>query len=119
MLPGNEKYSLADMIRDTEDGIYIQGRGSFSIDQHRVNFQFGGDYFWEIKDGKLFRPLKKVLYRSNNPEFWNACDAICDDRYWKPFGVVNCGKGQPMQLARMTHGASHCRFRDIRVGGSK
>jgi TldD protein len=119
MLPGKEKYSIADMIKDTEDGVYIQGRGSFSIDQHRVNFQFGGDYFWEIKDGKLFRPLKKVLYRSNNPEFWNSCDAICDERYWRPFGVINCGKGQPNQTARMTHGASPARFRNIRVGGSK
>jgi TldD protein len=119
MLPGKEKYSIADMIKDTEDGVYIQGRGSFSIDQHRVNFQFGGDYFWEIKNGKLFRPLKKVLYRSNNPEFWNSCDAICDERYWRPFGVTNCGKGQPNQTARMTHGASPARFRNIRVGGSK
>jgi TldD protein len=119
LLPGKEKYSLADMIKDTEDGVYIQGRGSFSIDQHRVNFQFGGDYFREIKDGKLFRPLKKVLYRSNNPEFWNSCDAICDERFWKPFGVINCGKGQPNQTGRMTHGAAPARFRNIRVGGSK
>jgi TldD protein len=117
MLPGKEKYSLSDMISDTEDGVYIQGRGSFSIDQHRVNFQFGGDYFWEIKDGKLHRPLKKVLYRSNNPEFWNSCDKICDESHWRPFGVINCGKGQPMQAARMTHGASPCRFKNIRVGG--
>ena len=119
LLPGKEPYSVSDMIKDTEDGIYIQGRGSFSIDQHRVNFQFGGDYFWEIKNGKLFRPLKKVLYRSNNPEFWNSCDAICDERFWRPFGVVNCGKGQPMQAAVMTHGSAPARFRNIRVGGSK
>ncbi len=119
LLPGKEELSPAKLIGDTEDGVYIQGRGSFSIDQHRVNFQFGGDFFWEIKNGKLIRPLKKVLYRSNNPEFWNSCDAICDERFWKPFGVVNCGKGQPGQTARMTHGASPARFRNIRVGGSK
>ena len=119
LLPGKEALSLPDLIKDTEDGVYIQGQGSFSIDQHRVNFQFGGDYFWEIKNGKLFRPLKKILYRSCNPEFWNSCDAICDERYWKPFGVVNCGKGQPNQTGRMTHGAAPARFRNIRVGGSK
>ena len=119
MLPGEKDLSPAQLISDTDDGIYIQGRGSFSIDQHRVNFQFGGDFFWEVKNGKLIRPLKKVLYRSCNPEFWNSCDAICDKRYWQPFGVVNCGKGQPGQTARMTHGASTARFRGIKVGGSK
>ncbi len=119
LLPGKEELTPAQLISDTEDGVYIQGRGSFSIDQHRVNFQFGGDFFWEIKDGKLTRPLKKVLYRSNNPEFWNSCDAICDKRFWQPFGVVNCGKGQPGQRGRMTHGAAPARFRNIRVGGSK
>ncbi|MCB5228467.1 MAG: TldD/PmbA family protein [Candidatus Cloacimonetes bacterium] len=119
MLPGKEPLTPSQLIADTEDGVYIQGRGSFSIDQHRVNFQFGGDFFWEIKNGKLHRPLKKVLYKSNNPEFWNSCDAICDERFWRPFGVINCGKGQPSQTARMTHGSSVARFRNIRVGGSQ
>ncbi len=117
--PGKKRLSPQELIADTEDGIYIEGRGSFSIDQHRVNFQFGGDMFWEIKNGKKVRPLKDVLYKSNNPEFWNSCDAICDERYWKDFGVNNCGKGQPMQASRMTHGASTARFKNIRVGGSK
>ncbi len=119
LLPGTKELTPGQLIADTDDGVYIQGRGSFSIDQHRVNFQFGGDFFWEIKNGKLHRPLKKVLYKSCNPEFWNSCDAICDERYWQPFGVVNCGKGQPNQTGRMTHGASPARFRNIRVGGSQ
>jgi TldD protein len=119
LLPGKETMTPAQLIADTDDGVYIQGRGSFSIDQHRVNFQFGGDFFWEIKNGKLHRPLKKVLYKSCNPEFWNSCDAICDERFWRPFGVVNCGKGQPSQTGRMTHGAAPARFRKIRVGGSQ
>ncbi len=117
--PGKEKLSPQELIADTEDGVYIEGQGSFSIDQHRVNFQFGGDMFWEIKNGKKVRMLKKVLYKSNNPEFWNACDAICDERYFQTFGVVNCGKGQPMQAGRMTHGGATARFRNIRVGGSQ
>ncbi len=119
LLPGTKELTPAELIADTEDGVYIQGRGSFSIDQHRLNFQFGGDFFWEIKNGKLARPLKKVLYKSCNPEFWNSCDAICDERWWRPFGVVNCGKGQPSQSARMTHGSAPARFRNIRVGGSQ
>ena len=62
--PGKEKLSPQQLIADTEDGVYIEGQGSFSIDQHRVNFQFGGDMFWEIKNGKKVRMLKKVLYKS-------------------------------------------------------
>ena len=119
LLPGTKELTPSELIADTEDGVYIQGQGSFSIDQHRLNFQFGGDFFWEIKNGKLIRPLKKVIYKSCNPEFWNACDAICDERWWRPFGVINCGKGQPSQSGRMTHGAATARFRNIRVGGSQ
>lgn len=117
--PGKDELSPNDLIADCKDAIYIEGQGSFSIDQHRVNFQFGGDMFWEIKNGKKIRPLKKVLYKSNNPEFWNSVDAICDSRFFKTFGVTNCGKGQPGQRGRMTHGASTARFRDIRIGGSQ
>jgi len=117
--PGKKPLSPQELISDTEDGIYIEGKRSFSIDQHRVNFQFSGDMFWEIKNGKIIRPLKDVLYKSNNPEFWNSCDAICDERYWKDYGVFGCGKGQPMQSSNMTHGASTSRFKNIRVGGSK
>jgi TldD protein len=117
--PGKEELSPQQLIADTKDGIYIEGRGSFSIDQHRINFQFGGDMFWEIKNGKKIRPLKKVLYKSNNPEFWNSVDAICDKRFFQTFGVTNCGKGQPSQRGRMTHGGATARFRNIRVGGSQ
>ena len=119
LLPGTKPLTPGELIADTEEGVYIQGRGSYSIDHHRINFQFGGDFFWEIKNGKLLRPLKKVIYKSYNPEFWNSCDAICDERFWRPFGVVNCGKGQPSQTARMTHGSAPARFRNIRVGGSQ
>jgi TldD protein len=119
MEPGKNPLTPQDLIADTEDGVYIEGLGSFSIDQHRVNFQFGGNLFYEIKNGKKTRMLKKILYKSNNPEFWNACDAICDDRFFKTVNVCNCGKGQPQQISRMTHGASTARFRDIRVGGSQ
>ncbi|MCD6181638.1 MAG: TldD/PmbA family protein [Candidatus Cloacimonetes bacterium] len=117
--PGKEPLSPNELIADTKDGVLIEGQGSFSIDQHRVNFQFGGDMFWEIKDGKKVRPLKKIIYRSNNPEFWNSVDAICDERYFRTFGVSNCGKGQPGQRGRMTHGGALARFRNIRVGGSQ
>jgi TldD protein len=119
MEPGKKECSPNDLISAVDDGVMIEGQGSFSIDQHRINFQFGGDMFWEIKNGKRTRPLKKILYRSNNPEFWNSVEAIADKRFWKSWGVNNCGKGQPNQTGRMTHGASPTLFRNIMVGGSK
>ena len=108
--------TLEEIIGDTKDGIYIEGMGSFSIDQKRLNFQFGGDCFWEIKNGRKGAILKDVVYQAITPEFYGAMDAICDARFWMPFGVGNCGKGDPMQVARMTHGSAPARFRKIRVG---
>lgn len=117
--PGGEPLSLDELIADTEDGIYIEGMGSFSIDQKRFNFQFGGDCFWEIKNGKKGPIMKDVTYQSITTEFWGALDAVCDERFWKPCGVMNCGKGDPMQIAQMTHGSAPARFRQIDVGGAQ
>ena len=116
---GKEQISLDQLINDTKDGIYIEGMGSFSIDQMRCNFQFGGDAFWEVKNGQITRMLKNVTYQSMTTEFWNACDAICDQRFWVPNGVLNCGKGDPMQISQMTHGAAPARFRGISVGATQ
>jgi TldD protein len=107
-----------DLISDVERGIYIQGQGSFSIDQMRRNFQFGGDMFWLIEDGEITQPLKHVTYQARTTDFWQSCDAIAGPAHWKSHGVMNCGKGEPMQVMFMTHGASHARFRDIEVGGA-
>ncbi len=116
LAPGKEPLSPEDLIADTKEGIYIEGRGSFSIDQMRLNFQFGGDAFWKIKNGKLCGMLKNVTYQAITPEFWGSLDAICDERFWVLDGVLNCGKGDPMQLARMSHGSATARFRQISVG---
>lgn len=118
LMPGRKRLSLDDLIADTRDGIYIEGMGSFSIDQMRLNFQFGGDCFWEVKDGKIVGMLKNVTYQSITPQFWGSCDAVCDERFWVPNGVLNCGKGDPMQIAQMTHGAAPARFRQVDVGGA-
>jgi len=115
LMPGAKPLTLEQLISDTKDGIYIEGMGSFSIDQMRCNFQFGGDAFWEVKNGKITRMLKNVTYQSITTEFWNSCDAICDERFWVPNGVLNCGKGDPMQISQMTHGASPARFRNVTV----
>ncbi|MHC4250227.1 MAG: TldD/PmbA family protein [Planctomycetota bacterium] len=107
------------LIGDVEKGVYIEGMGSFSIDQMRNNFQFGGDMFWMIEKGRVTRPLKKVTYHAQTRQFWRSCDGLAGKPHWRPHGIMNCGKGEPMQVMYMTHGASHARFRDIQVGGAK
>jgi TldD protein len=111
--PGSE--TLDSLIADVKDGIYIEGRGSFSIDQKRYNFQFGGDAFWEIKNGKRGAMLKNVIYNGITPEFWNSCDGVADRKHWQEHGFISCGKGQPGQSGWMTHAAADARFRGVNV----
>lgn len=106
---------LEDMIADVKRGIYIEGHDSFSIDQQRYNFQFGGDAFWLIKNGKRTHMLRDVIYHGITPEFWGSCDAVADASYRRRFGFITCGKGQPGQSGWMTHAASHARFRNVSV----
>lgn len=113
--PGKEPYSINDMIKDVEKGIYIAGRGSYSIDQQRYNFQFGGTMFYEIKDGKIVGMLNDVAYQSNTQEFWNSCAKICDKDDYRLFGSFFDGKGQPSQVSAVSHGSSTTRFNDINV----
>ncbi|NER15887.1 TldD/PmbA family protein [Spongiivirga citrea] len=112
---GKEKYSVADMIKDVEKGIYIAGRGSYSIDQQRYNFQFGGTVFYEIKDGKIVGMLDDVAYQSNTQEFWNSCTKICDESDYRMFGSFFDGKGQPSQVSAVSHGSSTTRFNGVNV----
>lgn len=112
--------TVDDMIGGIKRGIYIEGHDSFSIDQKRYNFQFGGDAFWLIENGKRTHMVRDVIYHGITPEFWGSCDAVADSSHRKRFGFITCGKGQPMQSGWMTHAASHARFRNISVirGGS-
>ena len=114
LLPGN--WRLDDLIADTDDGIWMAGVKCWSIDQQRLNFQFTCEYGQEIKGGKRGRLLKNPTYQGITPKFWDACDAICDVSHWTLWGVPNCGKGQPMQTAEMSHGAAPSRFRKQAVG---
>jgi TldD protein len=119
LAPGTVPLTPDELIADTKDGIYIDGMGSFSIDQKRQNFQFGGDCFWEIRNGRLTGMLKDVTYQAITTDFWRSLDAVCDQRFWQSIGVMNCGKGDPMQIAQMSHSAAPCRFRKVRVGGAR
>jgi TldD protein len=113
--PGPTGTTLEDLIASVDDGVLIDGRGSYSIDQQRYNFQFGGDAFWEIKGGKRGRMMSDVAYQSRTADFWNACAAMADDRSWQNFGMDSDGKGQPQQTNAMSHGCSPTLFRRVNV----
>jgi TldD protein len=112
--PGD--WELDDMIADTDDGIYMETNRSWSIDDMRLNFQFGTQIGYEIKKGKKTRMLRNCTYAGMTPEFWNSCDAIGNSKHWKLWGTPNCGKGEPMQVMGTGHGASPARFRNVQVG---
>ncbi|REG88231.1 TldD protein [Algoriphagus antarcticus] len=113
--PGTEKLDPAEMIKNVEKGIYILGRGSYSIDQQRYNFQFGGQLFYEIKNGEIVGMLEDVAYQSNTQEFWNSCSQICDKDDYRFFGSFFDGKGQPSQSSAVSHGSSTTRFDGVNV----
>jgi len=113
--PGKAKLSVADMVKDVENGIYIIGDGSFSIDQQRYNAQFGGQLFYEIKNGKIGAQIEDVAYQIRTPEFWNACSAVCDESDYRLGGSFFDGKGQPSQSSAVSHGSSTARFNGINV----
>jgi len=114
LMPGD--WTLEALIEDTKDGLYIDHTKSFSIDQRRVNFQFGTEIGWEVKNGKRTRLVKNPTYQGITTQFWGSCDAVCNQDHWVPWGVNNCGKGEPGQSAQMSHGAAPARFRQVKVG---
>ena len=113
--PGKKKQSVAQMIAGVENGIYIVGDGSFSIDQQRYNAQFGGQLFYEIKNGKITQQIEDVAYQIRTPEFWNACAGVCDSSDYRLGGSFFDGKGQPAQVSAVSHGSSTARFNGINV----
>lgn len=113
--PGKPTTTIDDLIGGIEDGILIDGDGSFSIDQQRYNFQFGGDAFWAIKKGKRAGMVSQVGYQARTTDFWQACDAIAGPSYWQQWGATNDGKGEPAQSNSVSHGCSPTRFRQINV----
>jgi TldD protein len=110
------EWRLEDLIADTPDGLYMETNRSWSIDDRRLNFQFGTELAYEIKGGKRGALLKNATYTGITPQFWRSCDAVCDRSHWIAWGTPNCGKGQPGQTMHTGHGAAPARFRNVRVG---
>jgi TldD protein len=115
LAPGKEKLSVEEMIKGVEKGIYIIGDGSYSIDQQRYNFQFGGQLFYEIKNGEIAGMLRDVAYQSNTQEFWNSCVQICDESDYRLGGSFFDGKGEPGQVSAVSHGCATARFNGVNV----
>ena len=112
--PGN--WDFEDLVADTDDGIYMELNKSWSIDDKRLNFQFGTEIAYEIKRGKLGCMFKNATYTGITPQFWAGCDAICNEKHWNVWGTPNCGKGQPSQVSHVGHGTAPARFRNVQVG---
>lgn len=112
--PGD--WTLDDLIAATDEGIYMETNRSWSIDDQRLNFQFGTEVAYEIKGGKRGDLLKNATYTGITPQFWGSMDAICNRDHYTVWGTPNCGKGVPMQVAHTGHGAAPARFRNVRVG---
>jgi TldD protein len=114
LLPGTS--STEEMIASTERGILMDTNRSWSIDDKRLNFQFGCEIAWEIVDGRLGRMLRNPTYTGIGPRFWASMDMVAGPDEWRCWGVPHCGKGQPMQVGHTGHPAVPARFRDVRVG---
>ncbi len=115
LAPGPRPLTTDDLIAATDDGVYIIGNGSWSIDHQRLNFQFGGQAFWEIKRGKKTRMLKDVAYQANTFEFWKSCDLIGGPASWAMGGSMSDGKGEPAQSNAVSHGCPPARFRGVNI----
>ncbi|HZQ64662.1 MAG TPA: TldD/PmbA family protein [Gaiellaceae bacterium] len=108
--------SLDELISEVDDGVYLQTNRSWSIDDKRLNFQFGTQIAWEIRKGKLGRMLRDATYTGVTPVFWGSLERVAGPEEWHMHGLTNCGKGQPGQSAHVSHGASPARFRDVQIG---
>lgn len=115
LLPNPRACSPQDLIAGVENGLYVVGTGSWSIDQQRDNFQFGGQLFFEIKNGKLGEMVRDAAYQGRTLAFWNALDGLGDASTYHLGGTFTCGKAEPMQLAPVSHGAVPARFRGVTV----
>lgn len=113
------EWDFDDLIADTDEGIYMEMNKSWSIDDKRLNFQFGTEVAYEIRHGKLGQLYKNATYTGITPQFWASCDAICNEKHWYVWSIPNCGKGQPPQEAHVGHGTAPARFRKVQVGVMK
>jgi predicted Zn-dependent protease len=109
--------TLADLIAQVEDGVYMETNRSWSIDDRRYKFQFGCEYGRRIQNGQLTHTVRNPNYRATTPTFWHNLSQVGDRATWQPFGTPVCGKGEPNQLIWVGHGSPVCAFEQIEVFG--
>jgi TldD protein len=114
LMPGETNWD--DLVAGVDDGVIMDCNRSWSIDQRRLNFQFGCEIGWRVLKGRITGLVRNPTYQGMTPEFWGSCDAICGPDLWQLVGISNCGKGQPGQTAHMSHGSSPARFRGVQLG---
>ena len=115
LAPDTKERSIDDIIAATDDGIAIYGNGSYSIDHQRLNFQFGGQAFWEVKGGKKTRMLRDVAYQATTTDFWGSMAAVGGPQTYVLGGAFNCGKAQPGQVAAVSHGCPSALFKGVNI----
>ena len=115
-LDAGDAGTLDDLIADTGDGLLIETNRSWSIDNRRLHFQFEGEAAWEIKGGERGQLYRNPSYAGVTPEFWGSCDAVCSPGEWGLISLLDCGKGEPGQVMRVSHGCAPARFRGVEVG---
>jgi TldD protein len=113
--PSDKPVSEQDIISATDDGIFVKGDSSYSIDHQRYNFQFSGQTFWEVKNGKITTQLRDVAYQSNTPEFWKSLDMLGGAATYQLGGAFSDGKGQPVQSNSVSHGCPVARFAKVNI----
>jgi TldD protein len=115
LMPGEKSIGLDDIVADTANGIVVKNRGSWSIDHQRYNFQFSGQVFYEVKNGKITGMLKDVAYQANTPTFWNSMDMIGGEKSYWLGGSFGDGKGEPSQSNSVSHGSVPSRFKQVTI----
>ncbi|HKA90702.1 MAG TPA: TldD/PmbA family protein [Haliangiales bacterium] len=115
LAPGKDDRGAKDLIAATDDGVLIQGNGSWSIDHQRKNFQFGGQMFFEVRKGKIARALRDVAYQAQTLDFWRSCDLLGGPSSWELHGALGDGKGEPSQSNAVSHGCPPARFRGVNI----
>ena len=113
--PGREDFSTADLIARVDNGLYIVGDKSWSIDMQRYNFQFTGQRFYRIRAGRLDGQVRDVAYQATTTDFWNSMEVVGGPETWRLGGAFNCGKAQPGQVAAVSHGCPSALFRGVNV----